>query len=62
MVVSFYMQVLVEHYLQAGALVREGGAEEGGDNAHDGLRHVALQHGVGVLPVTRVVTHLRAQT
>lgn len=46
-------------YLQTGALVREGRAEEGGDDAHDRLCHVTLQNRVCMLPVTGVVAHLQ---
>lgn len=46
-------------HLQGGALVREGGAEEGGDDAHDDLGHVLLQDGVRVLPVAGVVAGLQ---
>lgn len=46
-------------YLQAGALVGEGWAEEGGHNAHDRLGHIALQDRVGMFAVTRVVGHLQ---
>lgn len=46
-------------YLQTGALVREGRAEEGGDDAHDCLCHITLQNRVCMLPVTGVVAHLQ---
>ncbi len=46
-------------YLQTCALVWERGAEKGGDNAHDGLSNVALQNGVSVLTVTRVIADLQ---
>lgn len=46
-------------HLQGGALVGEGGAEEGGDDAHDDLGHVLLQDGVCVLPVAGVVAGLQ---
>lgn len=51
--------VCVFPHLQGGALVREGGAEEGGDDAHDDLGHVLLQDGVRVLPVAGVVAGLQ---
>lgn len=51
--------VSVLPHLQGGALVREGGAEEGGDDAHDDLGHVLLQDGVCVLPVAGVVAGLQ---
>lgn len=46
-------------YLQTCALVWERWAEEGGDDAHDGLSNVALQNCVSVLTVTRVIAHLQ---
>lgn len=51
--------VSVFAHLQGGALVREGGAEEGGDDAHDDLGHVLLQDGVRVLPIAGVVAGLQ---
>lgn len=45
--------------LQAGALVGEGRAEERGHDAHDRLRHVAFQDGVGMLAITGVVADLQ---
>lgn len=48
----------VTGYLQAGALVRERRAEEGGYDAHDRLCHIALQNSVCMLAVTCVVANL----
>lgn len=54
-----YSHIAACTHLQAGALVREGRAEESRYDAHDRLRHVALQNGVGVLAVARAVAHLQ---
>lgn len=51
--------VVVWSYLQTRALVREGRAEEGRHDAHDRLRHVALQDGVCMFTITCVVAHLQ---
>ena len=54
-------KLLSADYLQVGALVRERRAEEGGDDAHHGVRHVVLQLHIRVLTICRRVAHLHKQ-
>lgn len=55
-----YIHVAAFTHLQAGALVRKRRAEESRYDAHDRLRHVTLQNGVGVLALARAVAHLQS--
>lgn len=55
-----YSHVAAFTHLQAGALVRKRRAEESRYDAHDRLRHVTLQNGVGVLALARAVAHLQS--
>lgn len=48
-----------QEYLQTGALIGEGRAEERGHDAHDRLGDIALQHCISMFPVTCVVAHLQ---
>ena len=56
-----HFKLLSADYLQVGALVREGRAEEGGDDAHHCVRHVVLQLHIRVLTICRRVAHLHKQ-